>query len=121
MVDREYVESKRNTVMDAIEFRNFIIGIYCDAEFNYSVVADILGSTASTVRRVVHDGKDSNALRKAVGIRKSSRVRISFECEPEFRDAINKECKYQNISRSELIIEMFETYNDYYRNWQGER
>ena len=107
MVDREYIESKRDTVMDADEFRKFITKVYCDADSNYSWAADILGSTAPTVRRVVHDGKDSKALRKAVGVRKSNRVRVSFECEPEFRDEINKECEYQDISRSKLIVNMF--------------
>ena len=110
MIDKQYIESKRGRVMNAVEFRNFIVKVYNDANHNYSWTADILGSTASTVRRVIYDGKDSNALRKATGIRKSDRVRISFECEPEFRDKINKECKQKNVSRSQLIVDMLIAY-----------
>jgi hypothetical protein len=76
-MNREYIESKRGTVMDAIEFQIFVTSIWEALDFNYTAAAEWIGEGASsaTIRRVIVDDVDSEALRKVLDIRKSDRTR----------------------------------------------
>lgn len=74
-MSNEYIKSMRGTVMDAKEFRNFVIEIFCNTGRNYTATAERIGTSAPTIRRVAHHGKDSDVLRKILDIRKSDRTR----------------------------------------------
>ena len=102
--------------MSTQELITFVAKVYRSVNYNYSEVARILGVTAPSVRRVVHGGKNSVAIRRAMSIRKSDRTRVCFDCELEFRDKINEECKRQGITRTELIVDMFDIYYDTMEN-----
>lgn len=105
------IEDVRGTVMSKDQFVSFISEIHRKSG-NYILAAMYLNSTPATVRRVVK-GRDSDVLRKTLGIKKSDRVRQCFECTHATKHNIRILREETGLDGEELLEDMVDVYFEY--------
>lgn len=111
----ELVANANGVVMGKNEFIIFVRRIYHLSNSNYAEAARNLGHNSAAVRRVVLGG-DSNSLRRILGVKKTNRLKVCFDCTAETQYNVALLRKERGMNGEQLLEDMIGVYFDVMEN-----